>query len=83
MTTAGGEVVLDPLADGSLDLYHWFELRTADGDRFVFRDRRHQCRGVAVGNTSLCDYTYTWIGLASRRSGERTPTGRHHSLRDR
>ena len=60
---AEGELVLVPIANGPLRIDGWFELATADGQRYVCGDKTWLCRCGASGNKPFCDGTHKKIGL--------------------
>jgi CDGSH-type Zn-finger protein len=62
---AEGELVLHPIANGPLRIDGWFELSTADGQRYVCGDKTWLCRCGASGNKPFCDGTHKKTGFTA------------------
>jgi CDGSH-type Zn-finger protein len=62
---ADGNVLLNPIANGPLRIDGWFELATADGQRFVCGEKTWLCRCGASGNKPFCDGTHKKTGFAA------------------
>lgn len=60
-----GDVVLNPIANGPLRVDGWFELGTADGQRFVCGEKTFLCRCGASANKPFCDGTHKKIGFTA------------------
>jgi CDGSH-type Zn-finger protein len=63
--SAEGELVLKPIANGPLRIDGWFELTTADGQRWVCGDKTWLCRCGASGNKPFCDGTHKRTGFTA------------------
>jgi CDGSH-type Zn-finger protein len=62
---AEGDLALNPIANGPLRIDGWFELATADGQRFVCGDKTWLCRCGASGNKPFCDGTHKKTGFTA------------------
>ena len=62
---AEGDLMLSPIANGPLRVDGWFELVTADGQRFVCGEKTFLCRCGASANKPFCDGTHKTIGFTA------------------